>query len=183
MINLPASFSTVYAKTDVGHHEMKTRALRLKPTSRRLLVLVDGWRSGKELSLLLVGQDIEVAMGNLIDQGCIESVATDVTASTSVASSPIRAATASGNTPELDVLPAPQLRSPQQADMARHFMINTVNLMYGEHTRLSLIEAISDCDDTEALRAVYPLWLESMIGNRSAVKRLPELRSKLFAVL
>ncbi len=183
MINLPASFSTVYAKTDLGHLEMKCRQLGLAPALRRMLVLVDGKRSGKELSGLLVGQDTDLSLNDLVRQGCIAPVGTIGAASQPSHSSAGEPATAAASETDLHSLPPAHARNEQQVEMARHFMINTINMMFGQHTRISLIEAISDCGDTEALRAVYPMWVETMSGSRPGAKRLPELRSKLFAVL
>ncbi len=181
MIASPASFSTIYAKTDFGHLEMQGA-----PALRRMLVLVDGTRSGKELSTMLVGQSTDLSLNDLVKQGCIAPVGTVDGASQSTALTASRHATASTaptSDADLHSLPPAHTRSGPQADMARHFMINTVDMMFGQHTRIGLIEAISGCADTLALRAVYPLWVETISGSRTGAKRLPELRSKPFAVL
>ncbi|MFA6615185.1 MAG: hypothetical protein WCS60_03750, partial [Hydrogenophaga sp.] len=74
-------------------------------------------------------------------------------------------------------------RTPAQNDMARHFMINTVNAIFGQHTRISLVEGIALAQGTDALRQVYLSWEEAMAGSRTGHKRLPEFHSKLLNVL
>ena len=53
----------------------------------------------------------------------------------------------------------------------------------GQNTRLSLLEALLACKTTEDLRRVYPSWVDTLSASRIGVKRLPELRDKLFVVL
>ena len=67
--------------------------------------------------------------------------------------------------------------------MARNFMINTVNSIFGQHTRISLIENIARAQGTEGLRKVYLQWESAMAENRIGAKRLPELQDKLVNVL
>ena len=92
------------------------------------------------------------------------------------------ATTAAAN-PELADLPPAQSRSAKDVEMARNFMTNTVNTIFGHHNRISLIEAIHACQSSEDLRRVYVSWAQAMEGNATGKKRLPELREKLFAVL
>ncbi len=80
-------------------------------------------------------------------------------------------------------LPAPETRTAKDLEMARNFMTNSVNNMFGQHTRLTLIEAIFKCNSTVALREVYPAWVETMSSSAIGVRRLPELRQNLFTVL
>lgn len=74
-------------------------------------------------------------------------------------------------------------RSAKELEMARNFMTNSVNNMFGQHTRLTLIEAIFKCTTSAELRAVYPDWVETMSASAIGARRLPELRQKLFSVL
>ncbi len=68
--------ATVFAKTAVGQKEIQSRTLGLSLIVRRALVLVDGERSGAELSVFLVDKgDIETVLAELLDKGCIEAVA------------------------------------------------------------------------------------------------------------
>ena len=53
----------VFGKTALGQQEIQSRSLNLSPLVRRVLVLVDGKRSGAELSVFLVGKgEIDVVL-------------------------------------------------------------------------------------------------------------------------
>jgi hypothetical protein len=66
--------STTYRKTEKGRTEVATRAARLSPRLRGLLILVDGQRSAEALgALVTVGADALLA--ELADGGFIEPVA------------------------------------------------------------------------------------------------------------
>ena len=167
--------TAVYAKTAAGAHEIQTRALGLPPLVRRLLVLIDGRRSGHDLAVFVAGHDIGAMLSQLLAHGCIDSPAPTPP--------PALAATATGEDGALAGLPHAQTRSAKEVEMARHFMTNTVNAIFGQHTRLSLIKSISACRAADELRQIYPAWLQTLSGSSEGTKRLPELRQKLFAVL
>jgi hypothetical protein len=82
----------------------------------------------------------------------------------------------------LQGLPAPQNRSAEQIEMARHFMINTLNTMFGG-SRLTLVKRIFSAPGAAELREIYPDWERAMAESRIGARRLPEWREKLFAVL
>lgn len=169
----------IFAKTAIGQQEIASRALGLGPVPRRLLVLVDGKRSGQELAVFTAGQNIEALLSQLIENGCIE-----MQASLQPAPAPQPVAPAQP-VPDAEIasLPAPESRSPKDIDMARNFMINTTNTVFGMNLRLSTVEAISGCQTTDDLRRVYPLWVTTMSSSATGSKRLPEFREKLFKVL
>jgi hypothetical protein len=83
----------------------------------------------------------------------------------------------------LNGLPAASTRSLKDNDMARNFMINSINAIIGQNMRISLIHDIFHADSTEKLREVYFAWESSMANTTMGAKRLPELRVKLFKVL
>lgn len=180
----------VFGKTALGQQEIQSRSLNLSPLVRRVLVLVDGKRSGAELSVFLVGKgDIEAVLAQLLDIGCIEVVAAPVRPARAVAAPATPAVTdatsagpASAPAP-LDGLPPAEARSAKDNEMARNFMINSVNGIIGQHTRLSLVESIFHAQGTEGLRGVYPAWVATMRDHAVASRRLPELKEKLFKVL
>ncbi|MDO9290627.1 MAG: hypothetical protein Q7U09_03545, partial [Hydrogenophaga sp.] len=68
-------------------------------------------------------------------------------------------------------------------EMARNFMINSVNSIIGQNMRVSLVHDIFHAETTEQLRVVYHAWASSMSNHGMGAKRLPELREKLFKVL
>ncbi|MDZ4162544.1 MAG: hypothetical protein U1D28_11780, partial [Burkholderiales bacterium] len=80
-------------------------------------------------------------------------------------------------------LPAAEMRTVKENEMARNFMINSINSIIGQQMRVSLIHDIFHAESTEALRTVYHAWAASMADHGTGAKRLPELREKLFKVL
>jgi len=179
--------SAVFAKTAIGQHEVSTRALGLSPLARRLLILVDGKRSGQELAEFVAGHPVVDLLGELLTRQCIEVVGT--------AAAPVKAATpdktasasasASVTTPEaaLAALPPAESRSAQDLEMARNFMTNTVNTIFQPNTRLTLLKAIVACKTSAEAREVYPRWAETMAASTIGARRLPEFHDKLFKVL
>lgn len=179
---------SVFGKTALGQQEIQSRSLNLSPLVRRVLVLVDGKRSGAELSVFLVGKgEIDVVLAQLLEIGCIELVTSAKPAATpapasAAAPDAASAGPASVSAP-LDGLPPAESRSAKDNEMARNFMINSVNGIIGQHTRLSLVESIFHAQGTEGLRSVYPAWVATMRDHAVASRRLPELQEKLFKVL
>lgn len=173
-------FSAAFAKTDTGHQEIQKRSLGLAPLVRRVLVLVDGQRSGKDLATFATGADIDAILGELVEKGCIEPKPREKSEKTEKHAVAESAAAAPSFIARL--VPVAE-RSPAQNEMARNFMINTVNSIFGQHTRLSLIENISRAQGTEGLRQVYKQWEDAMAGDRIGAKRLPEFQDKLAGVL
>jgi len=169
--------AAAFAKTAAGIQEIQDRALSLPLLTRRLLVLVDGKRSGKELAAFAVGHDAAEILGQLLAQGCIEALA-------AVRPVPVAApAAAPEGDGALSGLPQASARSAKDIEMARNFMTNTINTMFGQNMRLTLIESIFAARTAEDLRQVYPVWAETMATIGIGAKRLPELRQKLFQVL
>lgn len=173
---------SVYAKTALGLQEIQSRTLGLELMARRLLILMDGKRSGGELATMIAGQDLASLVGQLLDKQCIERVSTKPTPK------PVKPLSGGPSPSEpskdpLSTLPAAETRSGKEVDMARNFMSNTVNMEFGQNMRISVIEAISNCATALELRQVYPLWYTTMGTSRNAAKELPSLNEKLFRVL
>jgi hypothetical protein len=172
---IAASFS----KTETGQHEIQKRSLGLAPLVRRLLVLVDGQRTGKELAAFVGDSDVEPMLRELMDKGCVQP-RTRAPAKPAVPSPEAMPAEPVAAEP---VLPDAATRTTAENDMARNFMVNTINTVFGQHSRLTLIESISRARTTDELRQAYPLWQQAMEGDRTGAKRLKDLREKLFKVL
>lgn len=170
-----------FFKTPAGLQEIQDRSLGLPALIRRVLVLVDGKRSGKELAAFVGGEEkIEEVLSQLMEYGCIDAQAGAKLApakGTAVEPGPLAYAA------ELAGLPHAALRTAKDIDMARNFMVNTTNSIFGQNMRLSLIKSILACQSAEQLRQVYPAWAENMASNSASAKRLPELRARLFVVL
>ena len=179
---------SVFGKTALGQQEIQSRSLNLSPIVRRVLVLVDGKRNGTELSVFLVGKgEIDVVLAQLLELGCIEVVASHSRPAPLAPAAAADPAPASGGGLGADEaiagLPPAESRSAKDNEMARNFMINSVNGIIGQHTRLTLIENIARAQGTEGLRSVYPSWETTMRDHVVAARRLPDLREKLFKVL
>lgn len=178
--------TAIFSKTPVGQQEIQSRELGLSPMVRRILVLVDGKRTGHELSAFVMGgDDIEPILQTLLDKDCVQAQAgVKAPAKPTVpVSVPAQVAVEPSVSKELAGLPAAEMRTVKENEMARNFMINSVNSIIGQNTRISLIEAISRAASTEQLRTVYHAWAASMADHSMGAKRLPELREKLFKVL
>lgn len=179
--------TAAFAKTETGQQEIQRRSLGLSPLVRRILVLVDGQRSGQELAAFAAGGDIEAILGELVEKGCIEARPRD---NKPGQPSPGVEAAAVAPTPEsagtstfLARLPPAAERTTAQNEMARNFMINTVNNIFGQQTRISLVESVARAQGTDGLRLAYLGWEEAMAGSRTGAKRLPEFQDKLVNVL
>lgn len=180
--------AAVYAKTELGQQEIQTRSMGLSPLVRRLLVLVDGKRSAAEMiAFLPEGQDVATMLEALLAQGCIElrgkpNAAGDVPQGVTVddADEAMFKPPVDANIPGL---PLAASRSAKENEMARNFMINSINSIIGQQMRITLVNDIFHAETTEALRAVYHAWAASMSDHGVGKKRLPELRDKLFKVL
>lgn len=181
---------TIFAKTALGQQQIQTRDLGLSPIVRRALVLVDGKRTADELSVFLVGKgDIAEVLEQLLNLGCIEAVGLASAATSRAAASHERNAVAdTAGQPDdtgadLAGLPPAESRSAQDNEMARNFMINSINSIIGQHMRVTLVTNIFQAQGSEGLRKVYRDWEASMAGHSIGARRLPELREKLFKVL
>ena len=182
--------SAVFTKTELGQQEIQSRALGLAPLVRRILVLADGKKSGGELAAFLPSaDDIQSVLQQLLNLGCLEAQAGNKPASAAASRNADASATATpvegevaatGDIPGL--VPAAK-RSVKDNEMARNFMINSINAIIGQNMRVSLIHDIFHADTTEKLREVYFAWENSLSNTVMGAKRLPELRGKLFKVL
>ncbi|WP_210546816.1 hypothetical protein [Rhodoferax sp. PAMC 29310] len=167
--------AAIFAKTSLGQQEIQSRSLGLSVLVRRILVLIDGKRNGVELGGFVQGHDISAIISELMGHGCIDATAPAPHAAEPEAVAP-KAKKPDGTS--VSSLPPHETRTAKDLEMARNFMTNSVNNMFGQHTRLTLIEAIFKCDSSAALREVYPAWVETMSGSAIGTRRLPELQQK-----
>lgn len=180
--------ASVFAKTPLGQAEIQSRSMGLSPLVRRLLVLIDGKRTGGELGLFAGGKEVDPMLSELLDKGLV--IMQVAQAPVVVAAAPpdteppiIDAPAAMQGTDWLAALPSAETRSNKDLAMARNFMTNTVNNIFGHHNRISLVEAIHRSQSSVELRSTYAMWAAALETNATGRKRLPELREKLFAVL
>lgn len=163
------SAGAIFFKTAAGLQEIQNRTLGLPALIRRVLVLVDGKRSSKELAAFAGGEEnINEALCQLVAHGCIDAPGVIVL---------------DAEDSDLAALPDAALRSAKDIDMARNFMINTTNSICGQNQRLSLIKAVLACQGAYELRQLYSEWVSTISAMPAGARRLPELREKLFVVL
>ena len=72
--------ATIYAKTADGQNEIETRARRITPRARSLLILIDGKRHDEELAKLV--QQFDETLALLLEGGLVEAVGTTSSRST-----------------------------------------------------------------------------------------------------
>lgn len=179
--------AVIFAKSAVGVQEIQTRSVGLQPLQRRLLILVDGKRNLAELSALVPGQDVAALLEQLISKSCIEAAAVAAVEPfkpvVAESMAPAKSATVSPFEEAFAALPPPESRSEKDINMARTFMVNTVNTMFAQYSKLTLVEAISACKTAEELRRIYVDWSQTMATSAIGTKRLPELTRQLFTTL
>lgn len=174
--------SAVYAKTELGQQEIQTRSLGLNPLVRRILVLADGKKNGGELAVFLPSADgIHAVLAQLLSLGCLRAESGGQAGSQPA--EPVAKSSDAATVADAPNLPPADSRSAKDNEMARHFMINSINSIIGQQMRISLIHDIFHAETTQALRTVYHAWEASMADHNAGKKRLPELRDKLFKVL
>lgn len=187
MTETPQDFTTMLlSKTPLGVEEMQARKLGLSPLERRVLILIDGKRNVEELAAMAGNVALPDILANLMEKGCIQATGRVAAAGPAAPAAPAGAVAApAGASPadEFAGLPDPAMRSPKEVEMARNFMMNTVNTVFQPNTRLSLLEAIASCKTAEDTRRVYHRWAETIGSSAIGARRLPEFREKLFQVL
>ncbi|MDZ7893424.1 MAG: hypothetical protein U5L73_16925 [Rhodoferax sp.] len=176
--------TTLFAKTEIGQREIQSKSLGLDPLSRRALILIDGKRNFQELSsMILSSKDVEIIQ-MLVAKECIKPIAVARPEAGAKGAAVKDAVPVSKSVQdELAHLPPASSRSAKETEMARNFLMNTINTVFEQNTRLTLMEAIFACKTSEDVRRVYPKWVETMKGSGIGTKRLPEFREKLFKVL
>ena len=134
----------------------------------------------------------EMVLAELLDKGCIEAVARLVKSpaaatNAAVVAAPVAADVVSAapddEAPAIEGLPPAAGRSAKDNEMARNFMINSINAIIGQNMRVTLVTNIFQAQGSEGLRKVYRDWETSMAGHSAGARRLPELREKLFKIL
>ena len=173
----PPLFQLAFAKTATGKQAIETKHIPLSLVDRRVLLLVDGVKTGEELAMFCVGKDVSSILQSLLDQELIEIVAT--------AAPPATTSGVPDTAPDtLSALPEPgDLGLPPASQRSAKEMENTVNTVFQPNTRLSLLEAIQGCNTATELRQVYLQWEDTLSTSRIGLKRLPEFKKKLFTVL
>lgn len=181
---------TIFAKTPKGIEEVETKANGLSRLERSVLIYIDGKRTTEDLKVLpRVSEELSTILGALETGGYIMLLSATATNPTPkpVALTAPRPASAPGS----DIMPAksgifrelPAKFEPEKFNMAKHFMINTLNFFKGQYGATSLVRSIDLCQTHEDLRTHFDIWHEVITSTKQGQKQERELREKLLAVL
>lgn len=158
-----------YVKTPKGIEEVNQRCHGLGQKERRLLILIDGKRDLSSLGAMLPGHDVETLFLALADGGFI------------VPLKPAPEEPARASQPARSAVPAPE-DDAQRYDMARNFMLNTLNAFVGIGCS-SLIQRIEAAADLDRLRPFFGEWRDAIGLSGDGRKVLPDLEGRLAALL
>ena len=151
--------AVVYVKTPKGIEEVSQRAHGLAQRARRVLIMVDGKRDADQLGGLLPSEDVAGTLETLVAGGFL---------------TPLEA-------PKPDQAPPPP-DDDKRFEMARNFMMNTVNAFVGIAAS-SFITQLENAPDLESLRQRYAEWQDALRLSRDGRKQLPDLEKKLAALI
>ena len=122
--------------------------------------MVDGKRNGAALATMLQNDEVPAILEQLAADGFIMSLET--------------------------AAPAPKAEAPADDDkrfeMAQTYMLNTVSAFLGVFGS-GLAEKVEETATLAELRALYPLWRDSIRGTPDGRKQLEELERRLAALL
>ena len=165
--------AVVFAKTPKGQEEVVAKSGGLTPRQRRVLIMVDGKRSVEELRSMLLADDLQNTLGLLEE---LELIAV-----TSAAGAPVAATQSLPPITAFSELPADA--DPLRLQMARNFMVNTVNTFVGALGSSSLLDRLARADGHDGLRALYDEWYHAIVSSRDGRREAEALRSKLLQVI
>lgn len=156
----------ICVKTPKGIEEVELRTHRLPMRARQVLIMVDGKRDFTTLLAMFPGDALEGICRQLIDEGFIVARAKPVAPVAVTAPPPV----------------APPVDDAQRLTMARNFMNNTLSAFVGVAAS-SLSVRVERAPGIDDLRHLFGEWRESIALVRDGRERLPELESKLAALL
>lgn len=163
----------IFEKTPKGISEMEARSGELTPRMRRILILVDGRRSVEDLRAMSLAEDLTRTLGLLEEGGYIvgrvvEAVAND-----------------GGDDAEAAVVfrQLPDPPDPQDLEMARNFIVNTLRTFCGPMSHIGIVEAAFKARTHDELRTVFGPWSRAIAEVRDGRRRAEELRKRLLNVI
>lgn len=168
--------TSVYVKTPKGLEEMAHRRHGLSVRERQVLIMMDGKRALRDI----LGADADAAL-ELLNKLVAMDLLTPLVPPTPVPSAEAAPAAAhrAANEPKA---PKPPGDDAERLEMARNFMLNTVNAFLGV-AGSSLIAQLEACMDFANLRGLYEDWQDALALTRDGRKQLPELERRLAALL
>jgi len=168
--------SKIFVKTKKGVEEIEKRTSDMSLRVRRILILVDGKRTAEDIHELALADDLNQTLGLLEANGYIEQIR-----------QPEATALASGvdeGAPrEFTFRKIPDTPDPNEIEMARHFILNTLYTFCGQWAHLSIVKAASAANTHEELRKSFVPWYNAIIETGEGRRRAEELSSSLLKVI
>ncbi len=174
---------TVFEKTLKGQEEVKNKTHNLSMIERRVLIFIDGKRTLDDLRSLPGVKDLDGVLSLLSTQGYIVQMAEVKKASASVSEASPSASHHPPGEPDSPFRKLPETFQPDKFNMAKHYMINTLNHFKGFYGATRLVREIDACQTHEELRGFYDAWCERIDGTRAGNKQGEKLRQDLLDVL
>lgn len=145
----------IFNKTDAGRAEIAARSRKLSAVQRRVLILVDGKRTGNALQAFVRVGELDAVLDHLLHEALIEST---------LGSDSLRAPTAPGfAAAELHEAPRPAT-SEQEFKMARQKASDFVQQRLGAAGE-PICQAIDRCESPAELRKMLR-GVEIFVGQR-----------------
>ena len=153
--------SIIYRKSAKGVAEIETRAHRLPPRLRSVLIIIDGKRSASELKGLILAQADET-LASLLEQGFIEAVGSAPAAPARAFAAPMTASTPA---------PAPATRpAADDFDTRRRDMVRRLTDLVGPlgEALAMRMERTRNADELRPLLAVALQVISNTRGRAAA---------------
>ena len=169
--------AVIFSKTPKGYEEIEKRGGGLTPRVRRLLILVDGKRSGEDIKAMLNADDLMHTLGFLEENGYIKAASiTDKSGQSAVLFPEQRLPSI---TAFRDILETDS----SSLSMARNFMNNTIGAFVGPVGTSALIDHIDSARSHAELRELFDDWYYAIVSSRDGRREAETLRLKLLEVI
>jgi hypothetical protein len=166
----------IYIKTKKGIAEIEQHTNELNLRIRRVLIQIDGRRSVKEINAVGLADDLGAVIAKLERDGFISCLEESDTG-------PVVARVEDGQPPKFTFRTIPTPRNPKDIEMAKNFMVNTIQNFCGPWAHISVVTAISAANTHEDLRKHFVPWFEAIDGTREGRRQAQELTTSLLKVI
>jgi hypothetical protein len=166
----------IYVKTKKGLAEIEQHKNELTLRIRRVLIQIDGKRSVKEINAVGQADDLGAVIAKLERDGFISFLEESD-------NGPIAANIEEGQPLKFTFRNIPIPHNPKDIEMAKNFMVNTIQNFCGPWAHISVVTAISAANTHEDLRKHFVPWFEAIDGTREGRRQAQELTTSLLKVL
>jgi hypothetical protein len=166
----------IFVKTKKGIAEIEHHSSDLTLRVRRVLIQIDGKRSVDEINEMGLADDLSQVIAKLERDGFI-------TVLEETKAQPMVAKVADGQPKEFTFRKIPVPVIPKDIEMAKNFMLNTIQNFCGPWAHLTMVTAISASKTHEELRSHFNSWHEAIIETREGRRQADELTASLLKVI